>query len=224
MPLDGDRAPRVCTPASQGPRGERVRSRVGPSSCSRAARTHEGTSTRHTPRARPRPHATYNRSHDGHGDQVRDDHRDRGARPAPHRVEDVLRLPHGPRATGREGRAEHAHLPGLHGLPRHAPGDQPQGRGAHHADRHRARLRDQDRSRPLRAQELLLPRPAEGLPDQPVLAAAQRQRPPGGAGPRGGDHRDHRHHPGAPRGGHRSPPARRPRATASSTSIGPGCR
>ena len=79
---------------------------------------------------------------------------------------------------------------------------------------------------PLGPQELLLPGPAEGLPDQPVRPAAGRRRAP--------DLRDlvrpvpDRHHPGAPRGGHGQahPRDRRRRRarSASSTSIGRACR
>ena len=56
------------------------------------------------------------------------------------------------------------------------------------------------RGHPLGPQELLLPGPAQGLPDQPVRAAAGLRRPA-----RGGDLAGHGgggHHPRSPRGGH----------------------
>ena len=52
----------------------------------------------------------------------------------------------------------------------------------------------------VRAQELLLPRPAEGLPDQPVRAA-DRRRGRLDVAARGRHAQAHRHHPRAPGGG-----------------------
>ena len=63
----------------------------------------------------------------------------------------------------------------------------------------RARDRLEDRAPlDLRAQELLLPRPAEGLPDQPVRAAGGRARLARDRA-RGRHAQDDRHHPRAPR-------------------------
>ncbi len=122
-----------------------------------------------------------------------------GDRPrGPLRAEDghqaVLRLPQRVR-----GRAQHQRVPGLPGPARLAAGPQPAGGGAGHGHRHRPPLRDPAVDLP--PEELLLPRPGQGLPDQPVRRADQRGRPPrparrvpGGdrAGPHGGGHRqDH---------------------------------
>ena len=96
----------------------------------------------------------------GAGDRARDPH------PAEHADEDVLPLP----GRLRRGR-EHAHLPGLPRLPGRAAGAEPGGDRAHDQARPRARLRDR-RPRRVPPQELLLPRPAEGVPDQPVRRAA----------------------------------------------------
>ena len=78
----------------------------------------------------------------------------------------------------------------------------------------------------LRPEELLLPRHAEGLPDQPVRPADQRRRRARAAVGSAG-----RHRAGPPRGGHRQVHPRRRAAaasptpaTASSTTTGPGCR
>jgi hypothetical protein len=114
-------------------------------------------------------------------------------------------------AAGRHRRAEHARLPGLPRHARHAAGHQPPRRRAGDAHRPGARLPRRDRGGPLRAQELLLPRPAEGLPDQPVRPAADEQRPPRRAGAERGQRGHHRHHPRPPRGGHGADAARRPR-------------
>ncbi|MCK7499285.1 MAG: aminotransferase class I/II-fold pyridoxal phosphate-dependent enzyme [Comamonadaceae bacterium] len=97
---------------------------------------------------------------------------------------------------------EHAHLPGLPGPARRPPDDQPGGGGARPRDRPRDRG-DGPAGDPLGPQELLLPGPAQGLPDQPVRPAARRRAGRStvdtsrGAG-------DDRHHPGPPRGGHRA--------------------
>ena len=70
---------------------------------------------------------------------------------------------------------EHAHVPRLPRASRRAAGPERARDRAHDQARARARLRDR-RARDLRAQELLLSRPAEGLPDQPVRGAAVRAR------------------------------------------------
>ena len=72
---------------------------------------------------------------------------------------------------------------------------------------------------PLGPQELLLPGPAEGLPDQPVRPAARVARPAGLRDVRGRGH--DRDHPGPPRGGHRQahPRDRRRTAAASASST-----
>ena len=129
-------------------------------------------------------------------------------------------------APGRPaGRAEHARLPGLPRHARHAAGHQPPRRRAGDAHRAGARLPRRDRCGPLRAQELLLPRPAEGLPDQPVRAAADERTAgwwcrcrPRTARSRIGITRAHLEED---TGAHA---ARRARATAWSTSTGPACR
>ena len=68
---------------------------------------------------------------------------------------------------------------------------------------------DHARGHPLGPQELLLPGPAQGLPDQPVRPAARVGRQPHLRDQRGSG--DHHHHPRPPRGGHRAPdpPGRR---------------
>ncbi len=103
-------------------------------------------------------------------------------------------------STAYDGaRAEQPRLPGLPRAPRGAAGHQPGGR--------RARARDgpgdrgeHPRRDPLGSQELLLPGPAQGLPDQPVRPAARVARPAGlrhlGRAVHGDDHA------GASRGGH----------------------
>ena len=153
----------------------------------------------------------YNRDHgDRGGHPVRDDHRHRGPRPAADRVEDVLPVPDLAAGRGR-GRAEHARLPDLPGDAGDAAVDQPARRRAGDAHRAGPELPRRDPRGPIRAQELLLPRSPEGIPDQPVRPAADQQRPPGRAGAGGGRRGDHRHHPRAPRGGHRADAARRAR-------------
>ena len=62
---------------------------------------------------------------------------------------------------------EHADVPGLPRLPRRTAGAEPRRDRVGRQARPRARLRDRAAGR-LRAQELLLPRPAEGLSDLPI--------------------------------------------------------
>src|SRR3970282_520878 len=64
---------------------------------------------------------------------------------------------------------------GLLGSPGLPPGHQPPGRGACPRDGRGDRRADAG-AHPLGPQELLLPGPAEGLPDQPVRPAARRRR------------------------------------------------
>ena len=99
---------------------------------------------------------------------VRGRHRHRGPLPASDGVEDVLRLFDCLLGYG----SEHPCVPGLPRPSRGAPGDQPPG----------GRARDRDRDAieaeipgalPVGAQELLLPGPAQGLPDQPVCDPAR---------------------------------------------------
>ena len=93
----------------------------------------------------------------------------RGPHRAADRDEAVLRLPERLRR-----RAQHERLPGLPRAARLPAGAQPPGRRARHGDRPRARLRDPAVVVP--PEELLLPGHAEGLPDQPVRRADQRER------------------------------------------------
>ncbi len=134
---------------------------------------------------------------------VRGGHRHRGPLPAPHGLEDVLRL----LDRVRRRRPEHPRVPGLPRPPGHAADDQPA--GGRVRDRGRARhRRDHPRAHPVGAQELLLPGPAQGLPDQPVRDPARRRR-----AARDPDLRRavHRPHPaGPPRGGHRQARPRGP--------------
>ena len=124
-------------------------------------------------------------------------------RRARHRVEDVLRLRHRVRR-----RAEHPHLPGLPGPARRAAGGQRDGHRVHHQDRAGAELLDR-RLVPVRAQELLLPRHAEELPDLAVRRAAVRRGLPRRRGR--GRTVPGRHRAGAPGGGHRQEHPRRRR-------------
>ena len=128
------------------------------------------------------------------GDEPETRDRARDPRPAADADEDVLRL----RARVRR-RAEHPHLPGLPRPSRDAAGPQ-RGRRSSYAiqDRAGARLRDRA-ALDLPPQELLLPRPAEGLPDQPVRHPARRGRAA----------RRRAHPPGPPRGGRREAQPRR---------------
>src|SRR5213593_4523203 len=86
-----------------------------------------------------------------------DGRRPGNARPTPDRVEDVLRLLRGVRRP-----AQHERLPGVPRAAGRTPG----------AQRARARVH-RAREERVRAQELLLSRPAEGLPDLTVRAAAR---------------------------------------------------
>ena len=71
--------------------------------------------------------------------------------------------------------AQHAHLPGVPGASRRAAGRQPARRGVRRAHRPGAQLHRAAAQR-LPPQELLLSRPAQGVPDQPVRRAAGRER------------------------------------------------
>ena len=101
--------------------------------------------------------------------------RPRDPRPALDAQQDVLPLPERVRR-----RAQHAHLPGLHGAARRAAGRQPRGRRAHDRGRARARLGDRG-AFDVPPQELLLSRLAQGVPDQPVRRTALQRRPAGRA-------------------------------------------
>ena len=92
----------------------------------------------------------------GTGDRARD------PRAAEDADEDVLPL----RRRFRRG-GEHADLPGVPRIPGRAAGDEPPRDRVDDQARARARLRDR-RAGGLRAQELLLPGPSEGLSDLPV--------------------------------------------------------
>ncbi len=77
----------------------------------------------------------------------------------------------------------------------------------------------------VRAQELLLSRPAEGLPDQPVRAADRRRRRTSTSCSRTAARKPHRRHARAPRGGRRQVAARgAARARPASTSTAPARR
>ena len=98
--------------------------------------------------------------------------------------------------------AEHAHLPGLPRPARRAAGGQRRGDPLRPDDRARARLRARA-AVDLPPQELLLSRPAQGLPDQPVRRAPLPRRAA----------RRRAHPPRAPRGGRgEARPRRRERA------------
>ena len=98
---------------------------------------------------------------------VRAGHRARGPLPAPDRHQDLLRLPQPLRR-----RAQHQRLPGLPGPARRAAGAQPRRRSTLAMRAALATDCTVQRSLGLRAQELLLPGPAQGLPDLAVRAAA----------------------------------------------------
>ena len=108
---------------------------------------------------------------------------------------------------------------------RGAPDHQPAGRRARPGDGRRDRG-DRADGDALGPQELLLPGPPEGLPDQPVRPAARLARPPDVRHGGGSVHRDDHARP--PRGGHRQARPRdrrrRPEGRASSTSTGPARR
>ena len=96
--------------------------------------------------------------------------RARDPRAAEDAHEDVLPL------RGRlRGRREHPDVPRLPRLSRRAAGDEPHGDRVDGQARPRARLRDRA-ARGLRAEELLLPRPAEGLSDLAIRYAFLRKR------------------------------------------------
>ena len=101
-------------------------------------------------------------------------------------------------------------LPGLPRPPGRAADDQPAGRRARPRDR-RGDRGDRPAGDPLGPQELLLPGPAEGLPDQPVRPAARLAR---AADVRHVGRPVHRgDHPRPSRGGHRQARPRRPTPT-----------
>ncbi len=104
--------------------------------------------------------------------RVRGGHRARGPRAASHAHQGLLRVPDGLRRA-----AEHAGLSGVPGPSRGAAGPQRRGRAPGRADRAGPLVRHPG-PQPLRAKELLLPGPAQGLPDQPVRRAVQRARAP----------------------------------------------
>ena len=153
---------------------------------------------------------------------LRGRHRHRGPLPAADRVEDVLRAARRPTTapprtatSARSASGCRARCPVINRARRGArPGDRPRDRG-HDAGRHA-----------LGPQELLLPGPAQGLPDQPVRPAARLGRPAGHRDVRRPVHR--RDHARPPRGGHRQarPRHRRGRHARSawSTSTAPAHR
>ena len=153
---------------------------------------------------------------------LRGRHRHRDPRPAADRLEDVLRLLDRRRRRG----AEHPRLPGLPRPAGRAAGDQPARRRARARDRARDRGDDPGRDA-LGPQELLLSRPAQGLPDQPVRPAARVARPAdvrdvGRARSRSRITRAHLEEDTA-RLLHATDAGRR-RRSASSTSTAPACR
>ena len=97
-------------------------------------------------------------------------HRPRDARRARHADQDVLRLR---RQQGR--RAQRAHLPGVPRAPRRAARAQQARRRVRRAHRAGAQLH-RAAAQHLPPQELLLSRPAQGVPDQPVRRAARHRR------------------------------------------------
>ena len=103
-------------------------------------------------------------------------------------------------STAYDGAPPNTHVcPVCLGLPGRAADDQPAGRRARPGDR-RGDRGDRPGGDPLGPQELLLPGPAEGLPDQPVRPAARVAR---AADVRHVGRSVHgRHHPRPPRGGH----------------------
>ena len=132
--------------------------------------------------------------------------RPRDPRPPEDADEDVLPL----RARVLRG-AEHAHVPGVSRASGCAAGRQPPRGRVDDQARPRARLRDRRRGR-LLAQELLLSRQPEGLPDLAVRPAALRRRLAARARPRGRT-RD-RLRACAPRGGRGEDDSRRRRNRA----------
>ena len=152
---------------------------------------------------------------------VRGGHRHRGPLPAADRVQDVLRL----LDRLRRGAAQQPRLPGLPRPARRAADDQP-ARGRARPDDGRRDRGDRPGGHPLGPQELLLPGPAQGLPDQPVRPAARVARSPDVRHERRSVHR--RRSPA--RTSRRTPPSwstrptRRAARSASSTSTAPGRR
>ncbi len=129
-------------------------------------------------RARARGARSASTRYRGGCDELGAGHRARDPRPAEDADEDVL-----PLRERLRRRPEHADLPRLPRLPGRASGAQPaRDRGDDQA-RSRARLRDR-RARGLPPQELLLPRPAQGLPDLPVRRAALPRRAASSSRPR----------------------------------------
>ncbi|CAA9487793.1 MAG: Aspartyl-tRNA(Asn) amidotransferase subunit B @ Glutamyl-tRNA(Gln) amidotransferase subunit B, partial [uncultured Solirubrobacteraceae bacterium] len=118
-------------------------------------------------------------------DRVGTRHRPRDPRPARDADEDVLLV----RAVVRRG-AQHAHVPGVPRPAGDAPGGQREGDPLRADDGDGAGIRAR-RPLDLPPQELLLSRPAQGLPDQPVRRTAVPRRAP----------RRRAHPPHPPRGG-----------------------
>ena len=96
--------------------------------------------------------------------------RPRSPRATGHRDQDFLRLPHQLRRA-----AEYQRLPGLPGPARRAAGAEPRGGGTGDQGRAGAELPGPP-ALALRAQELLLPRPSQGLPDLAIRRAGGRAR------------------------------------------------
>ena len=110
--------------------------------------------------------------------------------------------------------AEHPRLPDLPGPSGRAAGDQREGRRVRHAHRAGAQLPHRA-AHHLPPQELLLSRPAQGLPDLAVRPAAGHRRA-SGRGDGGREHPPGGHHPGAHGGGRRQAGARGRRVRAAS--------
>ena len=193
------------------------------------ARRHPWRSVRATP---TRPGGLCETPPDGHRDihgakppggarPLRGRHRHRGPLPAADRLEDVLRL----LDRLRRRRPEQPRLPGLPRPPGCAAGHQPAGGRARPGDRHRDRGDDAGRD-PLGPQELLLPGPAQGLPDQPVRPAAGLGRPAGDRDVGGPVHRRRSRGPTSRRTRPSSsmPPMPTGARSASSTSTAPARR
>ena len=145
---------------------------------------------------------------------LRHHHRPGSPRAAPDREQDVLRVQHEVRRA-----AQHADLPGVHRHARHAAGDEPQGLRAGAEDGPGPELQDPPVHQ-VGPEELLLSRPAQGLPDQPVRPAAEPRRLPGdqrsqepgchNPAPQGRDRAEEgAHHPRPPGGRRRQEHARR---------------
>src|SRR5579884_529846 len=124
-----------------------------------------------------------------------DGHRPRDPRPAADGVQDVLRV------LGRlRGAAQHQRVPRVSRPPGRAPRAQRAGREARRARGPRPRVHRAPAQR-VRAQELFLSRPPQGLPDLAVRAAARHRREP--RLPVARARRGRRHHRAAARGGGR---------------------